>query len=316
MSRKDPVHVILNPAANGGRGGRLAPRLEEGLRARGLAYALTSTRGPGHAAELAEEIAREGRTTRLLVVGGDGTVHEVANGFLRVPDRTPALAVVPVGTGNDFYRMVGTEKGLSDALDVLVEGTPHRFDVGRVRFDGGESHFVNLLGLGVDVEVLRRRNGYRHLSGLPQYLAALVTALVRFRPEAVEVTLEEEAEVIRNRTILTAVTVGPSVGGGFLLSPRADPLDGFLDLFFAEALSMGKIARYVPRVVRGTHEGIPEIHQRRIRHAVVERADGEAFHFEMDGEVAPRPTTRLEIEIRKAALPVLLPRGSRERTTR
>ena len=309
MPVKEPLPVILNPAASAGAGRRLKREVEEELRQRGVEFRMSLTEGPGHATTLAEEAARRG-AERILAVGGDGTVHEVVNGILRAPSDPPSLAVVPVGTGNDFYRMVGPRRRAEAALDAVTRGRTRRFDVGWVRFDGGESHFVNLLGVGVDVELLRRRNGFRHLRGLPQYLAALVSALVRFRPEALRVTLHQEGEkgeVFQDRTILSAVTVGPSVAGGFMLNPRALPDDGLLDLFFVRQLGMARIARYIPRVIRGTHEGIPEIRQRQIREAVMERPDGGTFYFEMDGELVPHPTRRLEIGIREKTLPVLLP---------
>jgi diacylglycerol kinase family enzyme len=221
------------------------------------------------------------------------------------------VAIVPVGTGNDFYRLVGSVRRVDQAVDALVGGQLRYFDVGRVRFQGGESLFVNLLGVGVDVEVLRRREGFRRLKGLPQYLAALVSALARFRPHEIRIELEGPAERIEGRTLLTAVTVGPSVGGGFLLSPAASAEDGLLDLFFAPTLGPVKLVRYIPRVIRGTHQDLPELRQRRFARGRLERPDGEPFFFELDGERMPDPVRALEIDVLPGRLPILLPpRGS------
>jgi diacylglycerol kinase (ATP) len=311
LNRSEHITVILNPAASGGGGGRLQPKLEGELGRRKIPFNLKRSEAPGHAEALAREAARDG-VDLILVVGGDGTIHEVANGILGGDRKPPPIAVVPLGTGNDFYRMVGGSRKIGVVLDGLRDGTVRAFDVGRVRFDGAESFFVNLLGVGVDVEVLRRRADFPRLGGLSQYLAALVSALVTFRPVSFRVSVRgseggDGAAIIEDRTILTAVTVGPSVGGGFLLSPDASPYDGFLDLFFLKTLGMLKLARYIPKVIRGTHQGLPELLQRRIMTATVRRSDEKPFFFEMDGETMPDPVTGLELEVCPGILPVLVP---------
>jgi YegS/Rv2252/BmrU family lipid kinase len=306
-----PVKVIVNPAASGGAGARVRARVEAELTHRRIPFSLVQTGAPGHAKAIAQEAMRD-RCPRILVVGGDGTIHEVANGLLEGDGQPPPLGVVPVGTGNDFFRMVGSSRGVSEALDVLEEGVVQAFDVGRVRFGGDTRFFVNLLGIGVDVEVLLRRERFRRLQGLPQYLAALASALVSFRPAAYRVTYWDESgdgkrETIEDRTILTTVTVGPSVGGGFLISPEASPSDGLLDLFFVEAIGLFKIARYVPMVIRGTHENVPELRTGRLTGAAIERPDGCPFFFELDGERMPDPVRKLEIEVCPGRLLVLRP---------
>ncbi|MFH1764530.1 MAG: diacylglycerol kinase family protein [Gemmatimonadota bacterium] len=315
MKRPEQITVILNPAASGGKGGRLQPKVEGGLAKRKIPFTLLRSEAPGHAEALARDAVRDGAEL-ILVVGGDGTIHEVANGLLRGKTKAPPIAVVPMGTGNDFYRMVGGSRSIGAALDALLDGEIRDFDVGRVRFDGADAFFVNLLGVGVDVEVLGRRADFPRLGGLLQYLAALVSALVAFRPVSLRVSLRGDdgaggEEIIDDRTILMAVTVGPSVGGGFLLSPDASPYDGLLDLFFVRTLGMLKLARYIPKVIRGTHQGVPELLQRRVTAATVRRSDEKPFFFEMDGERMPDPVTSLEIGVCPGILPVLVPGGGR-----
>ena len=193
-------------------------------------YRLAVTERPGHASDIAAEAKEEG-AEKILGVGGDGTVHEIANGLLRSKGDPPPLTVLPVGTGNDFYKMIGGERGVEGAVDRLEHGVPKGFDVGMARWESGSRHFVNLLGFGIDVEVLRQRRRFHRLSGLGQYLAALVVAALRYRPIPLRLALSG-GETIEDRVHLAAITVGPSAGGGFLLCPRARPDDGELDLCF------------------------------------------------------------------------------------
>jgi len=301
--------VILNPEASSGKGRALEPRVRAWLQARDIPFTLHLTRRPGHARDLAADAARQG-TARIAVVGGDGTIHEVANGLLNGDAPPPPIAVVPVGTGNDFFRMVGASRKPEDALQALERGVPRMFDVGHVRFDGGESYFVNLLGVGIDVEVLAGRERFRRLKGLPQYLAAFASAMVSYSPPVYRVAIGAASdpggsEVFEERTILMVMTVGPSIGGGFMVNPEASPLDGRLNLFFVGNLGLVKIARYVPKVIRGTHGGTTDIQLRTFGEGRVELGNGQPFRFELDGEGMPDPVTYLDIECCAGRLPVL-----------
>jgi len=170
--------------------------------------------------------------------------------------------------------------------------------------------------VGVDVEILRRRKAFPRLRGLAQYLAATASALTSFQPGGFRILLREEEgldpeEVVEGRTLLAAVTVGPSVGGGFLLNPTASPFDGVLDLSFVRPLGIVKIARYIPRVIRGTHLDLPELVQREVTHCTIVRQDGGAFFFEMDGEIMQDPVRSLDIEVCRGILPVLVGKDQR-----
>jgi len=314
-----PLRVIVNPAASNGRGIKAAEALLRELDGRGLQCDARYTEAPGHASRLAARAALDG-VDRLAVVGGDGTIHEVAGGLLDSgADRVPAVAISPVGTGNDFYRMVSPRRGVKELPRLLQEGAVKRFDVGRVRWEGGERVFVNLLGVGVDVEVLRCRALYSRLPGLPQYLASFLHALARFRPQDVhietgtgepaagpELAAGPREQHIRGRTTLSVITVGPSIGGGFMINPDARASDGQLDLCHVAAGGLVPILRLVPKVMRGAHAGAPLVTMRRLERAVIRDPDGEPMWFELDGELAPEPAPELRVEVIPGAFPVLV----------
>ena len=302
-----PLRVIVNPAASSGRGRRAAEALLQELNGRGLRCETRFTEAPGHASRLAARAARDG-VGQLAVVGGDGTIHEVAGGLLDSgTDHVPTVAICPVGTGNDFYRMVSPRRGVKELPRLLQEGTVKRFDVGRVRWEGGERVFVNLLGVGVDVEVLRCRARYSRLPGLPQYLMSFLHALARFRPQAVHIEVPGPGrQHIGGKTTLSVITVGPSIGGGFMINPGAQASDGQLDLCHVAAGGLVPILRLVPKVMRGSHEGSPLVTMRRLERAVIRGRDGRSMWFELDGELAPEPAPELRVEVIPGAFPVLV----------
>lgn len=299
------LHVVVNPASGSGAGAKLAPRVSERLAAAGANFTVHETRSSGHGVELARRCAEAG-ADRILSVGGDGTIHDVANGLLRYAGPRPPVAVLPLGTGNDFYRMVGAPKDIDSAIHTFLEGTPRPFDVGHAQWSGGDRYFVNLMGLGLDVDIIQQREGVRWLSGLAQYIAAIIKAAARLHFVPVRVTLDGN-KVLEEPTVLTAITVGPSAAGGFMLSPGATPDDGKLDLCFIRRVNHLDVVRLIPSVLRGSHGRSPRVHLQRFETATIESTDPEPFHFEMDGELMPDAVDRLVVRVVPGALSVLLP---------
>lgn len=311
-----PTLVILNPASAGGSVGAARGEIEGALRGHGVEFELRTTTGPGDAEAIAVAAAREGRP-RVVAAGGDGTVHEVANGLLSVAESgeaLPELGVLPVGTGNDFFRMVDAPATVEAAAHLLARGRCRSFDAGRVRWEGGVRHFVNLVGTGIDVAVLRQRGRFQRLRGLPQYVAALAVAAIRYRPVPLAVALDGTDDPVPDGpTLLAAATVGPSVGAGFHLSPGARPDDGLLDLCHVTPLGYWRIMRTLPRVLDGRHTELDEVRLRTFRRAIFRTIDGSAMAFELDGELAPWTAPELVVEIVPGALRVVARSGGGER---
>ncbi|MGD8791055.1 MAG: acylglycerol kinase family protein, partial [Anaerolineae bacterium] len=129
--------IVVNPIAGRGAGEKLSPRVEEMLRDLGLSFEMAHTEGPGHAVALAREAALQGREV-VVAMGGDGTVNEVLNGMMQAlrPGETqvgPALAVLPIGTGNDFAFGAGLSLDLEVACRAVVRGRERLIDVGQVQ---------------------------------------------------------------------------------------------------------------------------------------------------------------------------------------
>ena len=296
------VFVVLNPTSGAGAGRRVRAELEAALRERGIDYRIEETRGPGHAMELAEAAAQDG-TPAIAAAGGDGTIHEVANGVLRAAAR-PVLCLVPIGTGNDFVKVVPGTRRRPQAYDTIAHGRIRPFDAAIMRWRGGEEYFVNAAGTGIDVEVVRQIESLRGLPGAATYILGLARALMRYRPVQLRVTAQD-GNVIERRVMLAAVANGKCLGGVFWLTPDALPDDGQLDLCVVAAISLGSTLRVVPMVLRGSHA----------RHASVAMARGTVFDIasdndeglllQLDGELRSIDDHQVRIEVVPGALRVL-----------
>lgn len=290
--------IIANPAAGRGRAGETIDAVVDEAARHFGPVTLLSTEGPGDGVRLGAEAVRRG-FERVLAVGGDGTVHEVANGILNAGGTTsPALGVVPQGTGNDFAKLVGTHRASPrEAVRRIAKGKPARFEVGEA---WGEC-FVNSLGIGLDHEVPYHLKGVSHFRGTPAYAIALFKALGGYRDIPLEVEIDDQR--FEGRWLTVAVGVGAVEGGGFHIMPGAVPDDGLLNVCAIRPLPLAKLVALIPLVMTGKHTGLREVHHTKARRI---RFRGTApLKLHSDGELRSPGAAEVEITIRPAALSVI-----------
>ena len=296
--------LILNPASGHGLGRKLRPRIERALRETGVGFDLVETTAPGDAVRLGREAAAAG-VERILAAGGDGTVHEVANGLLEAPSAAdgatrPALGTIPIGTGNDFAKLLHVYKlPPEEAAKRMAAARVERFDVGRVI---GE-YFDNSLGIGFDAEVARQANQTTKLSGLAVYVVAVYKTFVSFRAPMLEVASAAHSET--GPMMMLECSIGRSAGGGFYLTPDADPADGLLDVCLIRKVGLAKFLRYVPRVLSGKHVGLAEVAMFRTA-ALKIRSTDRPLLLHLDGEVRAPDSRDIEVTLEAGRLRVLV----------
>ena len=270
------------------------------FRAQGWSVALARTEGPGHGAELAARAAQDG-ARHIVAVGGDGTVHDVANGLLRHGAAT-TLGVIPVGTGNDFAKLVGVYRhDPARAVARLVSARAQRFDVGRV----GDEYFVNSMGFGFGPEVVRVRNASPARSGWLSYLSPVPRAFFGFRPPLFEVSAAEHRE--RGYMMMVEVCNGTTAGGAYRFAPAADPADGYLDVCLVRRVSLPRFLVAIPRVMRGTHADMKEVTLFRTREVTL-RAPATPLLLHLDGELRAPDISECTVSVAPGRLNVLVAR--------
>jgi YegS/Rv2252/BmrU family lipid kinase len=256
------------------------------------------TDGPGHGAQLAGRAARDG-ARHIVAVGGDGTVHEVANGMLR-QGGAATLGVIAVGTGNDFAKVVGMyRQDPVRAVARLVSARARVFDVGRV----GEEYFVNSMGFGFGPEVVRVRNASPARSGRLSYLIAATRAFFGFRAPLLEVRAAEHRE--RGYMMMVEVCNGTTAGGAYRFAPKADPADGYLDVCLVRRVSLPRFLMATPRVMRGTHTHMKEVALFRTREVRV-RAIDTPLLLHLDGELRTPGVAECTVGVVPGCLNVLV----------
>jgi diacylglycerol kinase (ATP) len=289
--------VIANPFAGPGRGrvpGREVVRL---LEQRGMAAQLMPTQGPGHATSLARDAARA--FAAVVAVGGDGTVHEVAEGLAGTDC---PMGVLPSGSGNDFARGVGCV-GLEASLDIICGGRIVGCDTGRL--DG--RFFCNSVGLLASGLVSLKAASLWRWLGHYRYLVASLLTLFRYRGQRVrwQVSGNGPATDLDDRFLMAEICNGPYTGGGFRFAPDATFGDGRLDACLIRPLGLLTALTLLGPASRGEpldHEAISLLTATRISFFV-----DEAVGYHLDGEPGMLPAGEHVIEIVPGNLKVLAP---------
>ena len=228
--------IIVNPRSANGSTGRKWRAIERRLRAHlGATFDVTFTERPGHATAIAADASA--RYSRVVAMGGDGTVNEVVNGL--IADDRPlqpdvALGVIPRGTGCDFVRTLGIPHNLDAAAARLAGGAVREIDVAKVRYrnaDGQDAtrYFVNEASIGLGAVVCDRVNRASKAFGRLAFMRAILTASVGYRSQPIFLSLDDRPTPPR---VLTNIWVanGRYSGAGIRSAPRARLDDGLLDI--------------------------------------------------------------------------------------
>lgn len=285
---------VVNPAS--GRGAAKAKWARISRRLDNARVLTTRQRGDGTA--LAREAVRLGAEV-VVACGGDGTVSEVAAG---IADSEAVLAVIPLGTGNDFSRRLGHGTNADAALATLDHGKISPLGAIRWTCGGREGLAVNICGCGFDAVVAERINrSGRMLKGTTAYIVAVLDTLRTFR--SVNLRLTIDGETLDTDAMLCAVANAVSYGGGMKVAPNARIDDGWLDMVVVKGVSKFEFLRAFPRVFSGSHLDHPRVISRQARRVRIEAA--ESVPCLSDGELVGR--TPIEFEIVPGLLQVLRP---------
>ncbi len=255
--------VILNPNAGGGLAEKDWPGIMQELMVNGFEFDVVRTRFRLDALELAMRSVEAG-FRRLIVVGGDGTLNEVANGVMNQRFVSPneiLLAMISVGTGNDWIKTHGISCDYKKAISQIKQGHFIVQDVGKIVFQNGNPqpesrYFINSAGIGFDAKVIQYIQPLRDKgeNGKGIYMRGLLNSL--FTHKNIWTLLHFNDQRIVTPLFNLTLGIGQYKGGGFKMSPNAIPDDGKLDITLAAKISKYKLIRSLPKILGGKVEKI------------------------------------------------------------
>ncbi|MBO4536862.1 MAG: diacylglycerol kinase family lipid kinase [Bacteroidales bacterium] len=302
--------VIVSSRSGGGKAASVWPEISNLLKTKGVEFSAQVTDHAYHAIELAREAVLEGYR-KLLVVGGDGAMHEVLNGLYSQETVRPSevtLGLIPVGSGNDWSRLHHIPADYAEAAGLIAAADAHTRpqDVGCVHtlMDGKPycRYMINIGGLGFDAEVCHRFDmaKARGHSGDKQYLKSLISGFFSYKPLTFRVDVDD-VEFYRGPAVSVALGIGKYCGGGMMQTPEAVPDDGLIDLTVVGRISKWNFLSKVPSLFKGNLFKYKEVMHTRGRRIGI-WATPYSF-MEVDGE--PIGITPVQIEVIPAGVQVV-----------
>ncbi len=277
----ETIHLFINPAAGRGRAVRYRDRILQLLLRANMELEIHQS---GSVGSLETQILRhvDAGATRIVVAGGDGSVHEAVNGILRSSGHA-ALGVIPTGTGNDFAKACEIPLNWEHASQLLAERiathqTPRKFDVGRLN----DRFFANGAGIGFDAKVTRIAQSIRLPIGDAVYLLAIFRAMLDGIASP-QVQIAGDGFGWSAPITLAAISNGPWVGGMFHIAPMANNADGLLELVIAKPVTRRRIMSLLPKLMNGQHMQEEEVVHHSVTSLTITADEPIASH--LDGEV-------------------------------
>ena len=300
------VKMIINPNADMGNAWRQAADLRPIVEEHGGAD-WAGTVYPTHANELAHQAGLQGYDL-VIAVGGDGTVHEVINGLMRLPaGKRPKFGVVPLGSGNDFAHAAGVESSPDLALKQALTGRPRKIDIGVIEDEHGrKEYWDNSVNIGFGGSVNIYSHSHPRLRGFLMYLVAVLEVMVS-RYDVLPMQIVSDGKKWEDELMMLAVCNGPREGGGFSVAPEARLDDGLLQYTCVRKVSRPMMLRLLPEVMNGTHGRFRQVRMGQFRTMQVQTDRPVVVHI--DGEIFSgfgMRTDHLAVELLPGALEVMV----------
>ena len=277
-------HIIVNPQGGKGKSLKALTTVEEIFKNNNAQYVVHKTEYAGHATEIARELSKT-PDTNIVVMGGDGSFHEVLCGIDNFDNVT--LGLVACGSGNDFIKKSGHSTNVKEAVQTILNGK-----VGFVDYmELGKYRCLNVGGGGMDVDVLLKYANCKTLKGKAAYYYSLFYTLLHTRFHHLRIT----ADGVTKDTSVFMIGVGNGgfIGGGIPICPNAIVDDGLLNVGYVSEMKKSKIIFRLFKFLKGKHVGTDWGGEYTAKKITIEALDDS--RFELDGEIID--DTKLDIEV-------------------
>lgn len=289
---------IINPTAGSGRAMRAFSKIQASELYKGIKSRYFLTKYNGHAEKIVNHLVNDKANNNIIaiiVIGGDGTIHEVVNG---IGKRHIPIAIIPSGSGNDFARTVSIDKSPLAIFESVINGNSDLpYWLGNYQMRNGEKrYFVNSIGFGFDAEVAQTANQsfYKNVLsrlglGKISYVIALIQVLRRFQPLNIDIEVNGQKRRIRDCWMVT-ISNHPYYGGGMKIIPDAFIRPSIFPVLIIHSISKWKVLGLFMTVFTGKHVNFKEIELFETTKLKIVSTD--KMYYQVDGEThLSRPCT-------------------------
>jgi YegS/Rv2252/BmrU family lipid kinase len=290
IETNDKWMAIVNPQAGTGKGEKDWGGIYDLLYKSGIKFEVVFTKHREHATTLTKKFIKKG-FRKFMVVGGDGTLNEVVNGIFTQKD-TPSdellLAMIPVGTGNDWCRTFDIPFNYKKAVKLIRDGNTFIQDVGKVSFYSSSTlkrrYFINVAGMGYDAIVAAKTNKDKEhgKGGTLTYLKNLMSSLLFYKYSDTQIRIKDQDETCKCQAFSLSIGIGKYNGGGMKQLPQAIPDDGLFDITLVKKLGKFTVIKEIKNLYDGSFVNHPKVQTFRGKSISVESTP--AINLEVDGE--------------------------------
>ncbi len=272
------IYVVCNPIAGNGAAKRASEQIQAELEKRNIPFTYCTSDYAGHAVELSQQAVKNG-ADKIIAIGGDGTLREVATAL---KDTEVTLGIIPCGTGNDLSRALHIPHDTVKALEIALSGERRQMDAAMAN----DELYFNVAGFGFDVDVLDATLLFKekYKNGSIAYLRGLLHSMRTMKLRKTTITTPDG--VLEKNCLIIAVGNGTHFGGGMMVTPKADPFDGLLDVCIGSDVTKAVLLRVLTKFLKGKHIAYTK-YITYFKATEVTAVCEPASRIEVDGDVMP-----------------------------
>lgn len=268
------ICILQNPLPHKKKGDKVAMFVTGSLQKIKISFTLFKANWPETLSEFSD----------VWIIGGDGTLNYFLNKYRFVHQ---PLAIFKAGTGNDFFWKLYGNKNMEQQLLHVLSTAPQKVDIASCN----NMLYANSAGFGFDGEVLRSMNAVRFIGGHAGYLGVVLKKIFRFKE--FNFHIQASGRTVEKKCLLVIVNNSSRTGGGFMVTPKANINDGYLDMMLCKELSLIKRLRYLPIIEKGNHMQLPFISYSHEKEVYIKTE--ETIYAQLDGELVSGSEFNIQI---------------------
>ena len=276
--------IIANPIAGNQKFSKQWKEIQQLLNSKNIDYSFVFTQFSKHEIELVQNAIQQG-FRNIISVGGDGTLHNIVNGVMMqryVKSSDITIAVLPIGTGNDWIKTYNIPNNIKRAIDIISERKTILQDIGQIEIATGKiSYFNNVAGLGYDGYIAKKLQELKRL-GAMSYLIAGIYGFLFYKKSIFKIAMNQT--IIETTCLMTMVSICKFSGGGMQFSKKGDPIDGLFDITIVKNITLLDLILNIKKLYNGKIVAHPKVATYKTNKIIVDPQNSKPF-IQADGEL-------------------------------
>ncbi|MDM8534612.1 diacylglycerol kinase family lipid kinase [Clostridiaceae bacterium HSG29] len=236
------ILFVVNPVAGKGNGKILIPIIKE--RFADYDYDIIISTKKSIITELVEKKINEKNYSDIIAAGGDGTLTEVING---VNGHNIAIGLLPIGSGNDFAKTLNIGNNIDNAIDIIKGGIHRKVYTCSIN----DITFINVVGIGIDAEILNYKDNSKILKGKMNYLVSTLRGIINYSPTKKDIYIDDK--LISKNTLFIAIGNGKYIGSGMKITPFANTESKDFNICTIGNLKKHILIKSLTKLYKGLH---------------------------------------------------------------